>query len=223
MPAAGGSDGCGCTGVTSSCRSVWPCLQRRTTARSPRAQEGVEGETNGRAMATEALTPLRRWPSRRSSRDGTVASAMSSFWPSMSLCCRWRNSWWTLLRWLSSRRRRRRTRRWSTWRWSVSGFSQSPALLERMKEVVRRRQVLRQKGRSHDQAVHQTTRFPCCRTHGGRCPFLQVVHFSLSRCRGRFPWSCCSADHSNSPVARVQGGRCLCLQVVHVVVLLSGR
>ena len=24
---------------------------------------------------------------------------------------------------------------------------------------------------------------------------------SLSWCRGRFPWSCCSADHSNSPVA----------------------
>ena len=31
----GKSDGCGCTGVMSSCRSVWPWLQRRTTARSP--------------------------------------------------------------------------------------------------------------------------------------------------------------------------------------------
>ena len=34
-----------------------------------------------------------------------VASAMSSLWPSMSLCCRWWNSQWTPLRWLSSRRR----------------------------------------------------------------------------------------------------------------------
>ena len=25
--------------------------------------------------------------------------------------------------------------------------------------------------------------------------------FFLSRCRGRFPWSCCSVDHGNSPVA----------------------
>ena len=31
MPAAGGSDGCGCTGIASNCRSEWPWLQRRTT------------------------------------------------------------------------------------------------------------------------------------------------------------------------------------------------
>ena len=33
----------------------------------------------------------------------------------------------------------------------------------------------------------------------------------LSWCRGRFPWSCCSADHSNSPVAALgQGDRWPC-------------
>ena len=44
----------------------------------------------------------------------TVASAMSSSWLSMSLCCRWWNSQWTLLRWLFYRRWRRTTWRWST-------------------------------------------------------------------------------------------------------------
>ena len=39
----------------------------------------------------------------------------------------------------------------------------------------------------------------------------------LSWCRRRFPWSCCSADHRNSPVARGQGGRCPYLHAVHVV------
>ena len=39
MPAAGASDGCGCTGVTSSCRSEWPWLQRGTT-RSTRVHAG---------------------------------------------------------------------------------------------------------------------------------------------------------------------------------------
>ena len=35
------SGGCGCTGVTSSsCRSEWPWLQRRTTARSPGPRRG---------------------------------------------------------------------------------------------------------------------------------------------------------------------------------------
>ena len=34
---------------------------------------------------------------------------------------------------------------------------------------------------------------------------------SLSWCRGRCPWSCCSADHSNSPVAVLgQGDRWPC-------------
>ena len=80
----------------------------------PRAKEGVKGETND--------APRR--PSRRQCWDRTVASAMSSFWPSMSLCCRWWNSRWTLLRWLSLRRRRRRT-----WRWMElvrAGFHKSP-------------------------------------------------------------------------------------------------
>ena len=32
-------------------------------------------------------------------------------------------------------------------------------------------------------------------------PVYRSCRFSLSWCRGRFPWSCCSADHRNSPVA----------------------
>ena len=48
---------------------------------------------------------LRRWPSRRQSWGSSVALAVSSFWPSMSLCCRWWNSRLTLLRRLSSWRR----------------------------------------------------------------------------------------------------------------------
>ena len=71
------------------------------------AERGSGGREVLRATATEASTPGRRllwrWPSRRPDWGSTVASAMSSFWPSMSLCCRWWNSRWTLLRWLSSR------------------------------------------------------------------------------------------------------------------------
>ena len=71
-----------------------------------------------RATATEASTPGEAAVSWQS-WGSTVASAMSSFWLSMSLCCRWWNSQWTLLRWLSSRRRRRRLCMRSTWCWPV--------------------------------------------------------------------------------------------------------
>ena len=54
------------------------------------------------------------------------------------------------------------------------------------------------------------SRCPLC---NDRCPPQRSssswsCKISLSWCRGRFPWSCCSADHTNSPVARGQGGRC---------------
>ena len=56
----GGSDGCGCTGVTSSCRSVWPWLQRRTTARSPGQRRGdaasQPGEPRGDVVQVQRHT-----------------------------------------------------------------------------------------------------------------------------------------------------------------------
>ena len=36
------------------------------------------------------------------------------------------------------------------------------------------------------------------------CSSSQVVDMFLLWCEGRFPWSCCSADHRDSPVAPVQ-------------------
>ena len=47
------------------------------------------------------------------------------------------------------------------------------------------------------------------------CEFYTVAVFRrssifLSWCRGRFPWSCCSADHRNSPVDPQHGDRCPC-------------
>ena len=52
----------------------------------------------------------------------------------------------------------------------------------------------------------------------------------LSWCRGRFPWSCCSADHSYSPVAVLgQGdrwllcGSCRFSHVVHMPVVCNDR
>ena len=85
-----------------------------------RARE-VEEQDQHEALRRQKAPPPGscRIPPRRGVLGSTVASAMSSFWSSMSLCCSWRNSRWTLLRWLSSRRRKSRLWRWSTWSWSV--------------------------------------------------------------------------------------------------------
>ena len=45
-------------------------------------------------------------------------------------------------------------------------------------------------------AVQKTADFP-------QLQFLEGRRFFLLRCGGRFPWSCCSADHRDSPVAPV--------------------
>ena len=50
-----------------------------------------------------------RIPRRRGVLGSTVASAMSSSWLSMSLCCRWWNSQWTLLVERGRQRRKRTT------------------------------------------------------------------------------------------------------------------
>ena len=52
---------CGCTGVTSSCRSVWPWLQQTHHSAQPRAKEEVEGETND-APRRPKPPLLGKWP-----------------------------------------------------------------------------------------------------------------------------------------------------------------
>ena len=82
-------------------RSGWRCKEREWRARrtTRHGDRSLHSRGSGRRL-------LRRWPSRRQSWSSTVASARSSSWLSMSLCCRWWSSQWTLLRWLSLRRRR---------------------------------------------------------------------------------------------------------------------
>ena len=51
----------------------------------------------------------------------------------------------------------------------------------------------------------------CLVLSGPRYALVTESSISLSWCRGRFPWSCCAADHSNSPVAALgQGHRWPC-------------
>ena len=66
-------------------------------------REGVEGEKY--YAPRRPKPPL---PGKRPSSLVEGAAAGKSWAAQMPLCCRWRNSRWTLLRWLSSRRRKRR-------------------------------------------------------------------------------------------------------------------
>ena len=72
----------------------------------------------------------------------------------------------------------------------------------------------------------------CLVLSGPRCALATEFASSipLSWCRGRFPWSCCSADHSTSPVAALgQGDRWPCcavravFRVVHMPVVCNDR
>ena len=97
-----------------------------------------------------------RIPRRRGVLCSTVASAMSSFWPSMSLCCRWRNA--SSLAFLEEAEAKALEVEYMEL--VRFGFSKSPASLERMKEVIQRRHVLRQKGRGRKKKKKRKKRTP---------------------------------------------------------------
>ena len=81
-------------------------------------------------------------------------------------------------------RRRRTTWRWSTWSWVRYGFSSSPASLERMREVIQRRHVLRQKGRGRKKKKRKKRKLP----KGSSPRSLPASRGSHSEIWTSFPW-----------------------------------
>ena len=65
-------------------------------------------------------------------------------------------------------------------------------------------------------AVQVTADFP-------QLQFLASRRYFLSWCGGRFPWSCCSADHRNSPVAPVHVVDAPGLQIVLIFPVVAQR